>query len=69
MSDHYEHLLTQSLAKASMPGIKCAGCGQFISYAAITAGEAGHHFEPLSEFGPEVSEWFCGDCIEKGVTP
>jgi hypothetical protein len=64
VTDRYEHLHAQSLARAALPGIKCSGCGQFIAYSAITAGEAGHRFEPLSEFGPEISEWFCAPCAK-----
>ena len=59
MSDRYTGLLAKS---KKAPGIKCAGCGRFVAYAAIDSGEAEHHFEPLSEYGPEVSEWLCGDC-------
>ena len=45
--------------------VKCVGCGKFIPYD--DTGEDGHarfHFEPLSEFGPEVSEWTCAQCAE-----
>lgn len=42
--------------------VRCSGCGVFISYADIESGAAVHRFEPLSEFGPEVSEWSCPKC-------
>jgi hypothetical protein len=45
-----------------MSGAKCAVCGQYISHEAISAGQAKHHFEPLNEFGPEISEWVCSLC-------
>lgn len=45
-----------------MSGAKCAVCGQYISHEAISGGQAKHHFEPLSEFGPERSEWVCALC-------
>jgi hypothetical protein len=67
MTDRYEELRTAKAARE--PGIKCAECGSFIGYREIDASEARHHFEPLSEFGPEVSEWICGRCIRAGVTP
>jgi hypothetical protein len=45
--------------------IKCVGCGKFISYDDMGEdGPARFQFEPLSEFGPEVSEWSCADCAE-----
>lgn len=59
MSDRYTELLTQSRAA---PGIKCVQCGRFIAEEAMRNGTAKHHFEPLSEYGPEVSEWLCGEC-------
>jgi hypothetical protein len=43
--------------------ITCADCGRFISYADCLDG-ARFRFEPLSEFGPERSEWICKRCNE-----
>lgn len=43
--------------------IKCVYCGRFISHADMQTGEALFSFEPLSEFGPEVSEWTCRRCV------
>lgn len=46
---------------------KCEGCGQYIPSRemVLSDGRARFHFEPLSEFGPEVSYWLCGDCADK----
>lgn len=54
---------------ATMPSrnepVQCAGCGKFIPYDDMAEdGPARFHFEPLSEFGPEVSEWTCRQCVE-----
>ena len=65
MTDRYMDLHRQSLARAAMPGIKCHGCGKFIAYSAVVSGKASHHYEPLSEFGPEISEWECADCTPR----
>lgn len=43
--------------------VKCVCCGKFISYAALD--HSHEYFEPLNEFGPEVSEWTCPSCLEK----
>ena len=49
-----------------MSGIKCAGCGKFLGYAEMEpGGGAKHEFEPLSEFGPEVSDWIRRKCNER----
>jgi hypothetical protein len=43
--------------------IKCGGCGKFIPYEDCLDG-ARYEFEPLSEFGPERSEWICKRCVK-----
>lgn len=43
--------------------IKCAACGKFIANEDLA--DSHFHFEPLSEFGPEVSEWTCAGCVER----
>lgn len=46
-----------------MSAIPCTCCGKFMAYAEMDdGGGATFHFEPLSEFGPEVSEWTCRRC-------
>jgi rubredoxin len=43
--------------------VKCAACGRFIADERLAASHNG--FEPLSEFGPERSEWTCPECVER----
>jgi hypothetical protein len=64
VTDRYTELLTVSKAK---PGVKCAGCGKFIAVSDMLDGRAAHHFEPLSEFGPELSEWECASCTPRAA--
>ena len=45
--------------------VKCRWCGKFISYQDMDAGYAQFYFEPLNEYGPEVSEWTCKNCNNK----
>lgn len=48
-------------------GIKCVGCGRFISREEIDAGRAAFLFEPDSHFGPERSEWTCSNCVDREI--
>ena len=41
---------------------KCNQCGKFIPWSDIEGGLCAHEFEPLNEFGPEVSNWYCANC-------
>ena len=50
----------------STVAIKCVSCGCFIPFGEmVEGGGARHEFEPLSEFGPERSEWVCARCVKK----
>jgi len=41
--------------------LRCADCGKFIGHADLP--ESRHYFEPLNEYGAEVSEWTCPRCV------
>ena len=41
---------------------KCCCCGKFIGQADLDRSH--FYFEPLSEYGPEVTEWTCWRCYE-----
>jgi len=46
--------------------VRCTDCGKFISYEELGPdGGAKFFFEPLNEFGPEISEWTCKQCISR----
>ena len=42
--------------------VRCVSCGHYISNTEMRFGLARFKFEPLNEFGPEISEWECRNC-------
>lgn len=42
--------------------IRCAGCGKWISYDAVSKGKVRCEYEPDSHFGRERIEYVCEIC-------
>ena len=40
--------------------VRCAICGRFVGRGDM---DARHLFVPSSRYGPEISEWECGNCV------
>ena len=46
-------------------GVKCVGCGRYISYDAMSSGSSTCDYTPSSEFTTESIEWTCAWCNNK----
>ena len=64
VGDRAGRAMPQAASRLDRPAtIPCAGCGKFISYADIDAGQSRCEYEPLSDFGPERIDHICPRCI------
>ncbi len=52
--------MTQEVDDPRRHEIRCNDCGKFLAFADLCFSK--HHFQPLSEMGPEESWWSCPSC-------